>query len=417
MSRPVRTLLFSTLYPSSALPRAGIFVETRLRELLKTRRVVAKVVAPVRWSPVHHPKFGVYAQIAAAPSREVLNGVDVLHPRFLSIPKIGMNIAPFLLAIGAAGALSQLRDEGFDFEVIDAHYYYPDGVAAAILSRWFDRPLSITARGSDVNLIGDFTWPSWLMKMAARRAQASIGVSEALVDRMQALGFDAKKLIAMRNGIDLQRFYPGDRAELKVVLGLAQRPVLLTVGNLKETKGQRLIIKSLPLVLSIYPDALLVVLGDGPDAAALRELAKGMNLAKQVRFIGAMQQEQLCRWYSAADVLVLASSSEGWPNVLLEAMACGTPVVASDVGGVREIVRDLRVGRVFLQRDEKSIAQAICEVLDQCSTVAEIRKYSEQYSWDETSRSQAELFESMVGRIDSAGTSAEKVRNYIQKGL
>lgn len=401
MSHPIRTLLFSTLYPSSALPRAGIFVETRLRELLKSGRVTAKVVAPVRWSPVHDARFGVYAQIAAAPRREVLNGIDVLHPKFLAIPKIGMNIAPFLLALGAAGALRQLRDEGFDFELIDAHYYYPDGVAAAILSRWFDRPLSITARGSDVNLISSFAWPRWLMKKAADRACASIGVAEALVNKMRSLGFDEQKLLTMRNGIDLQRFYPGNKVELKAALNLGQGPVLLTVGNLKEHKGQRHVIRALPRILSKVPNAQLVVLGDGPDGAALRHLAKSLGLLDRVRFVDAMPQEKLRCWYGAADLLLLVSASEGWPNVLLEAMACGTPVVASDVGGVRDIVCDQRVGRVISERTEQSIAQAVWEVLEQRVGSAEIRNYSEQYSWDSTTRSQADLFERMVGRIGS----------------
>lgn len=417
MSRPVRTLLFSSLYPSSVLPRAGIFVETRLRELLKTGRVTAKVVAPVRWSPVHNAKFGVYAQIAAAPKREVLNGIDVLHPKFLTIPKLGMNLAPFLLALGAARSMHQLREEGFDFEVIDAHYYYPDGVAAAILSHWFDRPLAITARGSDVNLIGNFAWPTWLMKKAARKASASIGVSEALVARMKALGFDPAKLLVLRNGIDLQRFFPDDRALTKAALGLAQGPVMLTVGNLKENKGQRLVIKALPLVLAKFPNVQLVVLGDGPDAGALREIARTQGLGEHIRFVSTMPQDQLRLWYSAADVLVLASANEGWPNVLLESMACGTPVVASDVGGVREIVRDRRAGRVVSQRTEDAIAQAVGEVLEQRIASTDVRNYSEQYNWDSTSRSQAELFERMAGRSGNTASALEEVHPQLQEEL
>ena len=288
MSRQTRTVLFSSLYPSSALPRAGIFVETRLRQLLQTGRVSAKVVAPIRWSPVHHPRFGVYAQIAAAPKRECLNGIDVLHPRFFAVPKVGMNIAPFLLALGAAGAFRQLRAEGFDFDVIDAHYFYPDGVAAAILSHWFERPLAITARGSDVNLIGKFAWPRWLMKKAADRAHASIGVSGALVQQMKRLGFDETKLITMRNGVDLRRFQPGDRAEAKARLGLAAGPMLLTVGNLKEDKGQRLVIKALPAVLEQFPGAQLIVLGDGPDASYLQEQGRRLGLQGSLRLVPAV---------------------------------------------------------------------------------------------------------------------------------
>ncbi|WP_201744886.1 hypothetical protein, partial [Escherichia coli] len=120
-------LSFSTLYPSSVRPTHGIFVETRLRELLKSGRVESRVVAPVPWFPSTQPRWGEYAKFAATPAREQRNGIDVLHPRYLLAPKVGMSSAPLTLALGARAALRQLIDEGFDFDLIDAHYYYPDG--------------------------------------------------------------------------------------------------------------------------------------------------------------------------------------------------------------------------------------------------------------------------------------------------
>ena len=382
-SEPVRTVLFSSLYPNSVLPRAGVFVETRLRELINTGRVVAKVVAPVRWSPVHDPKFGVYAQMAAAP-----------------IPKVGMWVAPFLMALGAATAFRQLRDEGFDFEVIDAHYYYPDGVAAALLAQWFKRPFTVTARGSDINLISRFTWSRWLMTRSANRAKASIGVSSALVQKMKQIGFDERKLHTMRNGVDLQLFQPPmHRRAVRGQLGLDGHPVILTVGNLNEHKGQALVIRSLPHILAQFPKARLVVLGDGPDAPTLRALVDSLFLTDCVTFVSTMSQAKLCQWYGAADVLVLASTREGWPNVLLEAMACGTPVVAADVGGVREIVHDSSAGRIVHDRDEISFSESICQILAAQTDPNNVRKYAQQFSWESTSLAQAHLFEQITGRI------------------
>ena len=125
MTRTIRTVLFSTLYPSSARPVHGIFVETRLRELLLRHEVQTKVVAPVPWFPSMGKRWGDYAKMAATPMRETHNGIDVLHPRYLAIPKVGMSVAPLLLAAGALGSMRRLIDEGFDFDVIDAHYYTP----------------------------------------------------------------------------------------------------------------------------------------------------------------------------------------------------------------------------------------------------------------------------------------------------
>ena len=204
MSRTTRSLLFSTLYPSSARPLHGIFVETRLRELLRHGRVQARVVAPVPWYGSTRSSNKKYAAVAATPLREQLNGIDVRHPRYLSIPKVGMTLAPFLLALGARPALQAVQREGFDFDVIDAHYYYPDGVAAALLARCFGKPLVVTARGTDVNLIPNYRLPRLLIQWAARQAQASVGVSAALVERMRALAIAPERLHLMRNGVDPQ---------------------------------------------------------------------------------------------------------------------------------------------------------------------------------------------------------------------
>ena len=150
LQAPIRTLLFSTLYPSSVRPGHGIFMETRLRELLGIGKVQTKVVAPVPWFFSKHLRFDGYAQLAQTPAMEIHNDVDVRHPRYLLPPKVGMTVAPFALALGAIPTVRRLMKEGFDFEVIDAHYYYPDGVAAAMLARHFRKPFTVTARGSDI---------------------------------------------------------------------------------------------------------------------------------------------------------------------------------------------------------------------------------------------------------------------------
>jgi hypothetical protein len=154
--RPLRVLLFSTLYPSAPRPSHGVFVETRLRELLRSGQVEARVVAPVPWFPSTHPRWGDYARMAATPRQETRHGIDVRHPRYPVIPKVGMDWAPALLARSARPALERVRAEGFDFDLIDAHYFYPDGVAAVALGRALGRPVTVTARGTDINLIPQY---------------------------------------------------------------------------------------------------------------------------------------------------------------------------------------------------------------------------------------------------------------------
>ncbi len=392
MENDVRILLFSTLFPSSARPLHGVFVETRLRELLRRGGVQARVVAPVPWFWSTNEKYGRYADMARTPGRETHNGLEVVHPRYLTLPKVGMAIAPILLALGAYRAIRQLQKEGFDFDLIDAHYYYPDGVAAALLATWLRKPLVVTARGTDVNLIPESPIPRALIRWAARRASASIGVSEALVSKMRSLQLASRQLLVMRNGVDAERFKPMASTLARSRIGVDGSPVVVCVGNLLEHKGQRLLVEAFAEVVKVHPNARLLLVGDGPDRAALERSIAERGLAGCARLAGGVPNAELAPWYSAADVLVLASSREGWPNVLLEAMACGTPVVATAVGGIPEVVASPAVGRLVGERTPAAFAAAMLETFAAPPDRSQVRAYAEGFSWDETSRRQLALF-------------------------
>lgn len=389
---PIRTLLFSSLYPSSIKPGHGIFVETRLRELLSSGQIQTRVVAPVPWFFSTDDRFGEYARMARTPTRETHNGVDVLHPRYFLPPKVGMNIAPFTMALGALAAVQRLLDEGYDFDVIDAHYYYPDGVAAALLARHFNKPFAVTARGSDINLIANYLLPRKMMQWASRRAFASIGVSRALTQVMAKIGMPHARLMTMPNGIDLDRFHLQPQAEVRAALGWRSGPTLLSVGNLVENKGHHIAISA----LTHLSDFRLVIAGEGPESQALQALANQLNVASRVQFLGRVEQDQLTKCYNAADILVLASSREGWPNVLLESMACGTPVVATKVGGIPEIVTSEVAGRLMATRDVAAAVHSIQELWHHLPDRASVRARALGCSWQCTSEAQSKLFARMV---------------------
>jgi len=390
--RKLRVLLFSTLYPSSARPGHGLFVETRLRKLLESGEAEARVVAPVPWFPSTAPRFGEHARMAATPHAETWNGVALLHPRYLLPPRIGQNVAPFVLALGAWASLQRLQREGFDFDLIDAHYFYPDGVAAALLARWLGKPLAISARGSDLNVLGQHPLARHLMLWAAGQAHASIGVCSALTDILRGWGADPKRLHVLRNGVDLQRFRPLPQAEARSRLGLNGAPLLLSVGNLVEVKGHDLTMDALALLTPQHAGAVLCIVGDGPLRERLQAHAVARGVADRVRFVGRIANDQLADWYSAADLLVLASRSEGWANVLLESMACGTPVVATDVGGSAEVVAHLDAGRIVGRRDATSMAQAMEQLLAAAPDRTLVRRYAEGFGWEGTTRAQLALF-------------------------
>ena len=390
----VKLLLFSSLYPNSAQPLHGLFVEQRLLKVLATGRAEARVVAPVPWFPLESPRFGEYATFARVPREEVRNGLDVAHPRFVRVPKMGMSSAPLLMALGALPTLRRIRESGYDFDVIDAHYYYPDGVAAALLGQWLGRPVTITARGTDISLIPEYRLPRAQIRWAAGRSSASIAVCEALKGEMRELGVDDSKVRVLRNGVDLQRFRPLDRIAARRELGLHDGKWLLSVGLLIERKGHDIAIRALPDL----PGWSLLIAGSGPLQSKLRTLAKELGVEERVRFAGGVPQTELPTYYSAADALVLASSREGWANVLLESMACGTPVVASSVWGTPEVVASDAAGALMPERSPAGLVAALGQLMARYPDRAATRAYAERFDWTATTEGQLEIFERLAER-------------------
>ena len=387
----IRTLLFSTLYPNSTRPSHGIFVETRLRHLLASGQIETRVVAPAPWFPFRHPMFGEYARHAAVPRHEVRNGISVEHPRYLLLPKVGMNRAPHDLARAGLKAARRLIASGYDFDLIDAHYFYPDGVAATMIGKALGKPVVITARGTDINLIPQYPKPRQMILDAARDCAAMITVCAALKDAIVGLGGTAEKITVLRNGVDLNLFHQENRNEARARFGLS-RYALASVGNLIPSKGHHLIIKAL-LELN---DVELLIAGQGPHEQSFKELAVKLGVAGRVRFLGALPQAELRFLYSAVDALALASEREGWPNVLLEAMACGTPTIASNVGGVKEIITAHEAGVIMNECTPKGIVHAVTCLRQALPDRSATRRYAEQFSWDETTAGQLTLFRSTL---------------------
>lgn len=394
MTRKIKTVLFSTLYPSSNRPGHGIFVETRLRELLKSGSVETHVVAPVPWFPFKSQRFGAYGKMAATPLLEERNGIKVHHPRYFLPPKVGQNIAPIVLAAGALPTFRRLIREGFDFDLIDAHFYYPDGVAASIIARKLGKPFVCTARGSDINLYKHAPTPRRYLQRALLQAAANIGVCSDLAEQMIELGASRQSMYVIRNGVDLERFSVVDRKDARQALGISHEGLLLlSVGNLVELKGHHLIIK----MLADFPDAWLIIVGSGPMRSELELLAGSQGLNDRIIFAGQQPNESLKTWFSAADALILASSREGWANVLLESMACGTPVVATRVNGTPEVVASLEAGRLADVRDVEHLKRALLSLLNEYPNRSAVRRYAEKFSWDETTQAQYGLFSKICG--------------------
>jgi len=383
---PLRLLTLSTLFPNARQPRHGIFVANRLARLRDSGRVQASVVAAVPWFPA------MYREYAAVPRRETLLGFDVRHPRYLHVPGLGMRMQPDSLARALLQELRRCRMDAASFDLVDAHYFYPDGVAAARIADELGLPLVISARGSDINRIGEIPFARDRMLQAAHRAEALIAVSVALGAKMASMGMPAENIHVLRNGVDSTMFLPAPRAEARALLGLAENDrCVLGVGNLVPEKGFDLLIRA----VSSLAEVRLLIVGEGPLRRELRALADQLAPGR-VEFRDNVPQPELRHVYSACDVLGVPSLREGWPNVVLEAMACGIPVVASAVGGLPEIVLPDAPSRLVEERSAVAWEQALRSLLESPPSPATVRDYALGFGWDEVVSRQIDLYDAVV---------------------
>jgi glycosyltransferase involved in cell wall biosynthesis len=386
----MKILCYSTLYPNAAQPSHGIFVENRLRRLVETGEVEAKVLAPVPWFPFAHERFGAYAAFAKAPTFEVRHGIDVYHPRYPIIPKIGMNITPHFLARASVRAAREIVKSGFDFDVLDGHYFYPDGLGAAAIAKALAKPFMVTARGTDINLIPQNSTARQRIASVSKNANALGAVCQALADEMVSLGQPSDKVHVLRNGVDLDAFTPMDRGAARQKWGV-DGPVIVSVGGLVERKGHHLTIEA----MQSLPDFTFLLAGGGPEESALRAQVAQLGLTQRVRLLGPVPHADLASLFSAADISVLASSREGWANVLLESMACGTPVVATNVWGTPEVVARPEAGELMDDRSAEAIVQSVKALWARLPARAATRAYAEGFDWAPTTRKQLALFQQL----------------------
>lgn len=372
----LRVLTFTTLYPNAEKPNHGVFVENRLRQTAARHDLAWTVVAPVPFFPFTADLFGAYARFARVPEHEVRHGVEVHHPRYLSIPKVGMNVAASLLYRGGLAACRLNNLDKTTVDVIDAHYFYPDGVAAAWLAKALDVPFVVTSRGTDLNVLANFPRVRQQILWAAERASAVITVSGALRQRAIEVGISDKKIAVLRNGVDLEQFAPQDRDAARRQFG-ASGFTIVSVGNLVPLKGHDLTIEA----VASMPDCTLLIAGGGPLREALGARAAALGVADRVKLLGEVPHGQLSRLYSAADVSVLMSEREGWANVLLESMACGTAAVATRVGGNAEAITTPAAGLLLGERSSRALADALRVFRQTPNDRAATRRHAEAFGW------------------------------------
>ena len=381
MHSPLRILSLSIEFPTPEEPIKGLFIWARLQAL--AARSSLRVLSPVALLDYANP-HGNLLHRGKIPARRMDGQIEVMHPGWIYPPRGGF-LNAWCLFLALLWPVYRLK-RTFQFDLLDAHFGHPDGVAAALLATVFRKPVIVTLRGSEL-LHGRYRWRRQWMAWASRRAARVITVSGQLAELASSWGASENRIRVIPNGVNDKLFYPRDRDACRRKYGIdPQSKVILSAGDLAELKGHHVTIQAVTKLRSESGVELLIAGGvgrSGQFAERLREQVSVAGLESHVRFLGEVSQKQLAELMSAADVFCLASFREGWPNVVNEALACGTPVVATDVGSVRLMIADKSYGTIVPARDGEAMARALGAALERDWEREKISSWGRKRSWDQ----------------------------------
>ncbi len=386
----MRVLVFSSLYPNNIWPSHGVFVKERMVHFARLTGGEIQVVAPVPYFPAC--KIGSYWHYSQVATQETVDGVAVSHPRYFMTPKVGMFLYGWQMFFSVLPHMRRVQQH-YPFDLIDAHFLYPDGFAATLLGRTLKTPVVVSARGNDVLLYSRFATIRPLLRKTLRAAQQAITVSEELKAGLVRLGAPADKVTVIPNGVDAGKFHNIPQENARTTLGLSDKKTILSVGHLIHRKGfDRLLLVLKNLCTENRDlDLQLIIVGEGPLRKSLAETSIACGLGERVRFVGTVPHQDLALWYSAADVFCLLSRQEGCPNVVLESLACGTPVVATSVGEIPSLLASEHVG-LLAEPNEYDMTRKILWALDKSWSRETIRAYAKGYTWERVAHSLAQVF-------------------------
>ncbi|RIV93480.1 glycosyltransferase family 4 protein [Aurantiacibacter xanthus] len=391
-----RVLSLATLYPNAQQPRFGTFVARQMEALAARGDWEVTIINPIGVPPV---PMGRYRALAQAAKSGHEGGVEVFRPRFTLIPSVGGPFNPAMIVRAALPIARRLHARA-PFDLVDAQFFYPDGPAAARIAEDLGLPLSIKARGADISHWGKKAYANRKMRAAAEQASGLLAVCDMLANDMADIGLPRDKITVHYTGLDRSLFRPLNRAESRTYLashfGITLDPgarLVASIGALIPRKGQHFVIRA----LAQLPDTHLALVGIGPDRAALAELAQELGLTERVHFLGSLGHGDLPRVLSAADATALPSASEGLANAWVESLACGTPLVITDVGGAREILSaDVSPAGRIVARDADAIAQALGQLFAEATPPAVVSQSAARFSWEANAAALASYYERLI---------------------
>lgn len=391
----MKVLLVTNLFPSEADPERGVFTLQLAKQLAKHCDLT--VVCPLPWFPKwkifsYLKKWYVFAKV---PFHYQIEGVTVYSPKYPMIPKVSETLQARLMTVGLKRCISKLHKQ-HSFDVINSHWFYPDSVSVDTISQVLNIPHIATGLGCDVNHdLFDKDKRQAILNMTSR-AKALTVVSSDLKKVLVDENVPSEKIHTLPNGVDVTQFKRQDKQQCREILGLkTSQKIILYVGRLSEEKNIARLIEALSMLKNTNERQDLYIVGDGPLRETLEKLTKNLGLGQQVNFVGKVEHALVATWMGAADLFCLPSIREGCPNVVLEALGSGRPVIASNVGGIPDMVSD-RTGILFQPLDISDIAHSFEQALERNWNSEEIANSVKQLTWENAALSYLSVYKKAI---------------------
>lgn len=355
----MKVLVISHMYPNARKPLDGIFVKERLKNLC--RHCEIKVVCPYPWFPA----LGFLKKLSM-PKKEIQDNIEVYYPKYFPLPGKYFNLVKGFWSFLFIRNVVVNIQKRFNFDIIHAHRVYPDGFAAILLGKIFKKPIVITIHGSDINILIKSFIIKRMIRFSLTRAKCIITVSNALKEKIIGLGIAGNKIEILSNAIDSDKFKPINKIEARKKIDLPlTKKIILFVGNFVYAKNPLLLIDlAYEIKKQGRSDLFFIMVGDGELKQKIIDKIKYLSVKEIVKLIEQKQHDEIPLWMNAADVFVLPSRFEGLPTVLVEAMACGLPIVATKVGGIPEIIKDNERGILIEPNDATAIVKGVLTLAD-----------------------------------------------------
>lgn len=388
----MKILIISHLFPNKIRPLYGVFVKERAKYI--SRKVSLKIVAPVPYFPMAD-LLSRYRDTNKIESMEVIDDLSVFHPRYLLVPGLFKFSDGYLYYLSLNSFITDVvRDTSAD--LLDFQWGYPDAFAGVIWAKRLRKKLILTVRGNASICFFEKSLRKRMVLNSLRFVDHIVAVSNDLKQKLiNNYNISDKKITVISNGINSCEFYKSGKDEARKICGLEPgKKYILSLSRLSFEKGIMYLLKAFASIMT--DNLILLIGGDGAQKKQLQKLARDLNIHNNVCFVGGIPHEKTMHWYNASDVYCLPSLWEGCPNTIIEALACGTPVVSTLVGGIPDLV-DSRVGYLVPPKDSDALARALESAIKRSWNYAEIAAIGQGNSWDNVADKTIEVYRNVLG--------------------